>query len=76
MREMGLVLYHHHLLYGWKHGFGCGWLPRWVQHAIVHVFNWTTCRLFGHDVLDLRSAKEFRDRVPVCVACCKEFPGR
>lgn len=64
MRDSGIVRHRHWLLYGWHHGFGRGWLPDAVQHAIVHAWNVTSCRLLGHDDYGFGS----------CVNCLKELP--
>lgn len=69
-RDVGLAFYKHHLVYGWKHGFGYGWLPMPIQHAIVSVWNWTTCRLLGHDWFGPWPDTPITKKT--CSACCKE----
>ena len=76
MDSSGLVLYTQGryrwwLLYGWKHGFGYGWLPGRIQSAIVAVWNPMICFFKGHD----RTIEELRDELPddasiECTMCC------
>lgn len=64
LRDTGIVRNQHWLLYGWKYGFGRGWLSHRVQRRIVGVWNALSCRLLGHD--DKGFGK--------CQACLKPFP--
>jgi hypothetical protein len=61
-------------VYGWKHGFGRGWLPHRLQVLIVSVVNFVCCRLWGHDVT-LRSIPESQedDGSYRCTMCCKKL---
>lgn len=59
--EVGLVRYKHWLVYGYKHGVFINW-PMFIKLAVVAVWNFISCRLFGHDaILD-----------DVCINCCKK----
>lgn len=51
MNDMGLVWdrKRHSFVWGWKHGFGRGWLPYWLSHPFVQVVNWGACRIWEHD---------------------------
>lgn len=49
MSEMGLVTHDHRLLWGWKHGFGRGWVPHRILHTVVAVWNPIACRIWDHD---------------------------
>jgi hypothetical protein len=56
--------------YRMRGGFGYRWLPDFIQHAIVRVWNSVMCQLFGHDWLDYRQLSG--ENLIVCVNCCKE----
>ena len=66
-----------HLAYGRDFG-ALIWAPDWFKHAIVHVWNWIVCHLFGHDVLRLgRTIVGNGYHVQAhaaCIACSKKFP--
>jgi hypothetical protein len=50
VKDFGLVLdKRHRFVYGWHHGFGHHWLPHRMQRIISHGWNWSVCRLFGHE---------------------------
>lgn len=52
-------------------GFGAHWLPEFIQHWIVHGWNWTAC-LFGkcHRTLCNINLDPKRTR---CVNCCRRL---
>ena len=69
--DMGLAVWGHSLVYGWKHG-RLRWAPMWVKRLIVAIWNPIACRVWGHDVF---GPFEKGDKA-VCVNCCKKFPRR
>ena len=83
--DMGLTRRGHHLLWGYKHGFGRGWLPYIVKRAIVHAWNPLACRVWGHkwfpafetaaEEIIHDDTVEYRGvTTEVCSACSKERP--
>ena len=76
--DMGLILHKLHgrliFTYGMHHGFGCGWLPAWIQRLIVHTWNRTYCALWGHDdcLRDLAESGELDELG--CVDCSTPLP--
>ena len=85
MIDLGIVRHGHALAYGWHHGFGRRWLPNSIQHLIVHLWNWQSCRWLGHnwmpDFDELRTVLEEDEtgilydwsevQHRVCGSCCK-----
>ena len=73
MNDMGLTLHHHSLAWGMNHG-ALRWAPHWFRHMIVTVWNWISCRLFGHDVFGpiIEDGQVLHDKV--CVNCSKKYP--
>lgn len=59
--DCGLVRHKHWLLYGHGHGLGRGWMPQWLQEAIVFCWNQISCRLLGHSTHGMQ----------VCTSCCR-----
>jgi hypothetical protein len=55
--------------YGWKHGFGCGWLPDFVQRLIVRAWNRANCAIVGHTPLDIPAEEGFARHYVRCVNC-------
>lgn len=71
MSDCGLTLVRGRMLYGYKHGFGYGWLPDRIQGIIVAVWNFFACFLLGHHFLDY--SKINNGNYTVCVNCCKRW---
>jgi hypothetical protein len=73
MDDMGLVLSGHAMLWGYKHG-ALRWTPHWFRHMIVTLWNYVSCRLFGHDVFGpiIEDGHVLHDKV--CVNCSKKYP--
>lgn len=77
MKDLGLVLTDNNKLhYGFRRGFGLGWLPDQTQRWIVALWNEIACRIFGHnDVLwHLRDVLP-RDESVECVDCLAPLTG-
>jgi hypothetical protein len=57
--DLGLVFISnsHALGYGWGHGW-FRWAPMWSKRFVVHIWNWCSCRIFEHWILDLESISE------------------
>ena len=60
----------------WTYYLTC-WIPEFIQHMIVTVFNHITCKLLGHMVMgpwDIEGThiKKFHIK-KFCAACCKEW---
>jgi hypothetical protein len=71
--SLGLILRKHSLLYGHNHG-RFRWLPGPIKYPIVHIFNWITCRLLGHEILGPLLFNDGYIYQPTCTSCCKKFP--
>ena len=69
----GIVRHGKKLAYGVRHG-ALLWLPYPLKKLIVHWWNWTACRIFGHDRLTI-PAEDGWEAVDSCVNCCKKFEG-
>jgi hypothetical protein len=80
LHPSGLVLLRGRLLYGWKHGFGCGWLPHVIQQAIVTAWNYVACLCLGHGIslpvgYENMGAEELETYSgPMhCCMCCRDY---
>ena len=54
--NMGLTRHGHALLWGFRHG-RLRWTPHWFRHMVIVVWNWTACRIYGHDRTNLELRK-------------------
>ena len=67
---LGLVLDHHKLVYGvGRKYFGAGWMPQPVQHAIVSVWNYVACKVYGHDDVLWHIREDTGYPSPRCCSC-------
>lgn len=75
---MGLI-FHKHMTWGFTHGH-LRWAPYWVRRLICNVWNFVSCRLFGHFIIDEFELEKHLDvnnkmtnpRI-ICTHCCKTF---
>lgn len=73
MKPHGLVFTHFGKLgYGWKHGFGCGWIPESWQRGFVKVWNLVACFLLGHNRYQIEASDGF-EALDFCASCCKDW---
>lgn len=74
-RKMGLAISGKHMGYGWGWGFGL-WMPLWLKDAIVTVWNFFACLIYGHEMFGpVWAADGALIAEKKCVACCKRFPS-
>lgn len=50
--SMGLTRSGHTLLWGFSHGH-LRWTPHWFRQTIITIWNWSACRVYGHDLTNL-----------------------
>lgn len=62
------------LCWGSHFGFGCGWLPHQLLTVIITAWNWTACRIVGHDETLLRLSES--GAIPKSEAYCCDCSKR